>query len=64
MDEKNRIKVPKFNRLFAVKKHKEPRYFRRSTMTDEEILKLREELGITPNNKNEPYRGGTHPKPL
>ena len=64
MAEQTKIKVPKFNRLFAVKKYKEKRYFRKSTMTDEEILKLREELGITPNDKNKPYRGGTHPKPL
>jgi len=33
-------------------------------MTDEELLKLREEMGITPNDKNKPYRGGTTPKPL
>lgn len=54
----------KFNRIFAKPKYKEPRYFRKTTMTDEELLKLREEMGITPNDKNKPYRGGTTPKPL
>jgi hypothetical protein len=59
-----KIKVPKFNRLFAVKKYKEKRYFRKSTMTDEELLSLREEMHITPHIKGEPYTGGTNPKPL
>lgn len=54
-----------FNRIFAKPKpKKEPRYFRKTTMTDEELLKLREELNITPNDKTKPYRGGPIPKPL
>lgn len=64
MAEKTKIKIPKFNKIFAKPKHKEPRYFRRSTMTDEEILKLREEMHITPHIKGEAYTGGTQPKPL
>ncbi len=63
MAEKTKIKVPKFNRLFAVKKHKEPRYFRKSTMTDEEILKLREELGIVVNDPAKKHMSG-HGLPL
>lgn len=58
------VTVHKFNRLFVKPKHKEPRYFRRSTMTDEELLALREKMNITPHIKGEPYTGGTNPKPL
>lgn len=65
MVKKNRITVSNFNYLTAkTKKTKKYIHDRRSTMTDEELLMLREKLGITPNDKNKPYRGGQTPKPL
>jgi hypothetical protein len=66
MADKTKVKIQasSYNRIFAKPKYKEFKDKRKSTMTDEELIALREMLHITPNDKNKPYRGGTTPKPL